>query len=426
MKQLVSIICMLLLFAGSKAQNVGIGTSTPSNKLSVAGNADIRDSLGVGTSTPFARLDVRGDALINGLTIGRGRGNDGSNTACGYLALISNNTGVENTAIGRNTLSNNIAGNWNTSVGFQALQINNQDANTAVGHRALTSNIDGGYNTAMGFSAMEQNLGGYNNVGIGTYALLLNTTGTGNTAIGFGALQSNTTGFHNNAFGDLANVASGNLENATAIGYRSYVASSHSLVLGSVIGENGADFGTMVGIGTIAPVATLDVVGSFKYTDGSQAPGKVLTSDNNGRASWETPGSNVAFKANTNAAQAIPVAANTTLNFAAVEFDDSNNYNPATGIFTAPSAGLYHFDVNLTFDGGATGSQSYGYLLVNGSPKAGNQCLISAGLLFPLSFSTNVKLAAGDEVKVSVYSFGANNIVYAGSPITNFSGYKIR
>ena len=44
-----------------------------------------------------------------------------------------------------------------------------------------------------------------------------------------------------------------------------------------------------VGIGTLAPTAKLHVVGQVKITGGSPGPGKVLTSDANGLASWQTP-----------------------------------------------------------------------------------------------------------------------------------------
>lgn len=44
-----------------------------------------------------------------------------------------------------------------------------------------------------------------------------------------------------------------------------------------------------VGINTIVPDATLDVVGSFQYVDGNQQPGYVLTSDPDGFASWQPP-----------------------------------------------------------------------------------------------------------------------------------------
>jgi hypothetical protein len=44
-----------------------------------------------------------------------------------------------------------------------------------------------------------------------------------------------------------------------------------------------------IGIGTDNPLATLDVVGDIKITDGTEGIGKVLTSNATGKAAWETP-----------------------------------------------------------------------------------------------------------------------------------------
>jgi hypothetical protein len=41
--------------------NVGIGTNTPANKLTVSGNMDVTGSMGVATTTPAAKLDVNGN-----------------------------------------------------------------------------------------------------------------------------------------------------------------------------------------------------------------------------------------------------------------------------------------------------------------------------------------------------------------------------
>jgi hypothetical protein len=79
--------------------------NTERMRITSAGN------VGIGTTTPSAILDVAGDALINQLTIGRGGGNISSNTALGRGTLDSNTTGENNIAVGANAnTSNNISG----------------------------------------------------------------------------------------------------------------------------------------------------------------------------------------------------------------------------------------------------------------------------------------------------------------------------
>ena len=41
--------------------NVGIGTTTPGNTLSVAGSADVTGNVGIGTTSPQETLDVKGE-----------------------------------------------------------------------------------------------------------------------------------------------------------------------------------------------------------------------------------------------------------------------------------------------------------------------------------------------------------------------------
>ncbi len=55
------------LFIASDGK-IGIGTSTPSEKLHVEGNATITGTIGIGTSTPQASLHVIGDTIISGTT----------------------------------------------------------------------------------------------------------------------------------------------------------------------------------------------------------------------------------------------------------------------------------------------------------------------------------------------------------------------
>ncbi|MDY3535377.1 hypothetical protein PG614_05415 [Riemerella anatipestifer] len=49
------------------------------------------------------------------------------------------------------------------------------------------------------------------------------------------------------------------------------------------------------GIGTDTPETKLDIEGTVKIVDGTQGAGKVLTSDSNGNASWETPTMSYAY-----------------------------------------------------------------------------------------------------------------------------------
>jgi hypothetical protein len=177
-----------------------------------------------------------------------------------------------------------------------------------------------------------------------------------------------------------------------------------------------------VGIGQTNPVAKLDISGAVKIADGTQGSGKVLTSDASGVASWHAPGTFIAFKANTIAIQAIPSSINTVVNFPSVEYNDGSAYNSGTGAFTAPSSGLYHFDVNLSENGVAGGE--YLFVMVNGVNKGGTVLCCTTNPL-SLNCSVNLKLNVGDIVNVQTYAFAATSTVYAGSPLSNFSGYKV-
>jgi hypothetical protein len=54
----------------SPTGNVGLGTNTPANKLSVIGNADFSGNVGLGTATPTVKLDVNGDIRASRIGVG--------------------------------------------------------------------------------------------------------------------------------------------------------------------------------------------------------------------------------------------------------------------------------------------------------------------------------------------------------------------
>ena len=166
---------------------------------------DHTGNVGIGTTSPSAKLDVNGDAEINGLTVGLGSGDVSTNTAVGADALSVNTTGGVNTALGTGALQDNTEGSYNTAVGRSALGDNTTGAgNTASGYRALVKNTTGSNNVAAGRDALFSNTTGSGNVATGTEALRSNTTGFNNTATGREALRNNITGSNNTAIGRSA------------------------------------------------------------------------------------------------------------------------------------------------------------------------------------------------------------------------------
>jgi len=187
------------------------------------------------------------------------------NTANGLNALYSNTTGINNTANGFESLFSNTTGNYNTANGVDALYFNTTgDSNVANGFRALIYNTTGYQNTADGKSAGENPSND-----IAQYRV---TTDTNMTLLGYGATKNNAS----------------QLDNGIAIGAGAQVLQSNQAVLG-----NDSITSTLlkgnVGIGTTTPSTKLDLSGSIRIADTTQGSGKILTSDANGLASWQTP-----------------------------------------------------------------------------------------------------------------------------------------
>jgi len=323
--------------------NIGIGTAIPTEKLDITGKVKASGTVTAGTVTyPNAHgsanqvLTTTGsgtltwttpsssgvpytgatqgvdlgayDLKVNGLTVGKGRGGELSNTAIGISALNSNTTGSGNTASGHRALVNTTTGGNNTASGSEALSANTTGSdntsfgrsalllnttgsgntasgnsalianttgggNTANGNSALYNNTTGGNNTASGTEALKSNTTGSTNMATGSEALWSNTTGSSNTATGARALFANTTGSNNTAIGNGADVGSGALTNATALGNGAIVAASNTIQLGNASVTNVKTSGTV----------TAGAV-TYPRTDGTN--GQVLTTNGSGSLSW--------------------------------------------------------------------------------------------------------------------------------------------
>lgn len=211
----------------------------------------------------------------NNTFVGNGAGEAnttlGSNVYVGHEAGTSNASGQENVYIGRRAGANGATGSTNVLIGNGAGIQNSSSNNVMVGGFSGNGNTSGGGNTFLGASSGQSNTTGGQNVFIGRAAGAGNTSGSGNTLLG-----------------DGTTLGANNLIDASAIGHRAQVDASNALVLGSVNGINSATVTTNVGIGVTAPLDRLHVVGSIRMVDGNQAANRVMVSDANGTASWQT------------------------------------------------------------------------------------------------------------------------------------------
>lgn len=335
----------------SSIGNLGVGVVNPLNRLDVGGNVNvIADSnyrignarvlsikggynLFVGANTGLS--NTGGYNAFVGSGAGNANTSGGSNAFFGHFAGLSNLTGSFNTYLGNNAALANTSGSGNVSIGSHSnfsgtsgannvfvgmySGLKNADSNNVfVGWSAGYNNTDGTGNLFMGYNSGTFNSTGSNNTYLGqnangaatinnsgaigskAYVALSNSIVLGDTGVNIGINQSsplyplsfrNTLGdkisFWGGAGGHygigiqnyLLQIHSGGANDDIAFGYGSSAVFTERMR----IKGNGN-----VGIGTSTPTAKLDVAGTLKITDGTQAAGKVLTSDATGLATWQT------------------------------------------------------------------------------------------------------------------------------------------
>ncbi len=328
-------------------QSIAIGTSAGLNQQSTAfGNVFIGHQSGENNTTGLRntfiglRAGRANTTTSNNTIIGFNSGvssNSSGNSFFGFASGFANTTGGLNTFIGSNSGGSNTTATLNTFVGaLSGFDNTTGSNNTFLGHQSGVSTTTGGNNTFVGQQTGDANTTGSNNTAIGRNANFGANNLTNATAIGAlarvdtnnslvlgsisgvnGATSSVNVGIgittpqshlHLNTIAEaltklqftnavtgttaldgliVANSISGNGE-AGIVNFEDANMYLESGINGAqiTVGKNGN-----IGIGafdfTNLPLDKLHVEGNIRMVDGNQAAGRVLTSDANGRATWQ-------------------------------------------------------------------------------------------------------------------------------------------
>jgi len=241
--------------------NLGIGTSTPANKLSIVGNADISGSLGIGTTSPTSLFSVGSSSQFQVNSSGYALLPDGSistpaltftnDTDTGLYRIGVDKIGLITGGIAVQGITIDSSGNVGIGTTIPNTKLHVVGNTTIEGYLSLTSGGVDAFNTTLSNS------------------LIYNSTGGGSVYpfLDFGnlVLQSRPSG----AERDIVFVT------------------GTTPTVRMVVSRNGN-----IGIGTTDPANELDVVGTaqmtgFKLTTGASS-GYVLTSDGDGVGIWST------------------------------------------------------------------------------------------------------------------------------------------
>ena len=268
--------------------------------------------------------------IVNGVSVGRGNGNNDESLAIGQGAMgVSNTNGKRNTAVGWGAMRSYVG------TGF--------DNNTSLGYNNLPGLTTGSGNTSVGAESMMALTTGTENTSIGNQSLI-STTGSNNVGVGKRSGQTITSGSQNTIIGTDADVSTATLTNATALGYGAIVTADNTVQLGSTSVTDVKTSGTITAAGlSISGSATANgtvTATSFTRTGGTSS--EYLMAD----------GSVSAIPTQTAGVWTITSSSITSGNISGFIFGNASGFYTKIG-------NIVSFSATITFKGSGSGSVPY-------------------------------------------------------------------
>jgi hypothetical protein len=262
--------------------NVGIGTTSPNEKLEITGNFRLPATTATtgiiyrdgnrfihtfrhptgSTAIPVGRNTFIGEIAGN-LTLGStatSTSHGSFNNGVGYAVLDALTTGYGNNGFGYSVLTNVTTGHENSAFGTLTLSsLTTGVRNSALGKQALTKVTTGSYNVGVGSTAGYNITEGDHNIAIGSDAVLSNVTQDAFIGIGRNALQYLTVGNYTVGLGPYAGryqSIGGNLTDSSYSIFIGYDANgtegaANEIVVGKNAEGNGSNTTTLGGAETV-------------------------------------------------------------------------------------------------------------------------------------------------------------------------------
>jgi len=446
MNKLLFIACILISLK-SFPQNVGIGTAVPHTSAALhvdIGPSQTKGFLVTGSSTGahfFPNLGAGKRMMFypahGAFRAGIVSGNQWDDLNAGfYSAAFGNDVMAKGTGSFATGFKTNAAGNFSNALGLYSNA--KGICLTVVGmYNDSLLAADPGVATAtsplfvVGNGDINSNSNAFvvrkdGNVAIGNFSPDHRLDVAGRMRIRSGGDEFSSPGIWLNTVDNLETTAFIGIMSNDNVGFWGDRGAGWQLVMNTTNGN--------VGIGTAFPGISnkldvwgnINLTGTLKINDHPGFSGQVLTSNGTTSPTWQNmPLSNpqVGFFAKKNNNQAIPNNIETTILSYTESFDDGNSFNPNTGLFTAPSDGVYHFDSEFCFNVNPTFDMTVlCRFFINST--ASESTLVSLNSNYSTTLSYVVKLLAGNTVSLKVYQNNGTSINLVAVN-TFFSGFKV-